>query len=416
MAITPLPSPPQPTDTTAQFNSKAFAWVAALGTFVTEANATEAAVDADAATATTKAAEASASASAAATSESNAATSAAAATNAKNEAESARDATLAAFDSFDDRYLGSKTADPTVDNDGNPLVAGALYFNSVAGVMKVYTGSAWVAAYVSPDGLLPLAGGTMTGAITFAAGQTFPGTGDVTLTGTQTLTNKTIAFASNTLTDVASTNTAQTLTNKTIAFANNTLTGVQPSLVSGTNIKTINGSSVLGSGDLAVGGGAMILLGQINANAASTVDLNGFFSSTYDQYEIIASNVTFSTGQQLRAYVRVGGVYQTSSYFYRSSAYNPTAARQANSFIIFMDQAVNAGDIFSFNFKLSRPSFVERKAIFGSYTLHGLGSEPYHSATVGIWGGSTAAWDGIQFFSNTGTITGDFRVYGIKKS
>jgi hypothetical protein len=39
---------------------------------------------------------------------------------------------------------------------------------------------------------LPLAGGTMSGAITFAGGQTFPGTGDVTLTGTQTLTNKTL--------------------------------------------------------------------------------------------------------------------------------------------------------------------------------------------------------------------------------
>lgn len=72
-------------------------------------------------------------------------------------AESARDATLAAFDSFDDRYLGSKTSDPTVDNDGNPLVAGSLYFNSVSGVMKVYTGSAWVAAYVSGTGYLAAA-------------------------------------------------------------------------------------------------------------------------------------------------------------------------------------------------------------------------------------------------------------------
>ncbi len=192
MAITPLPSPPQPTDTTAQFNSKAFAWVAALGTFVTETNATEAAVDADAAIATAKAAEASASAAIATTKASEASTSATAAASAKTAAESARDATLAAFDSFDDRYLGAKTADPTVDNDGNPLAAGSLYFNTISGVMKVYTGSAWVAAYVSPDGLLPLAGGTMTGAITFAAGQMFPGTGNVTTTGEQTLTNKTL--------------------------------------------------------------------------------------------------------------------------------------------------------------------------------------------------------------------------------
>lgn len=174
MPISPLPTPPQPTDTQDQFNTKAFAWVAALSTFVTQANALETAADADAATATTKASEASASASAASTSESNAATSATAANNAKVDAESARDATLAAFDSFDDRYLGSKTADPTLDNDGNALVAGALYFNSVGGIMKVYTGSAWVAAYVSPDGLLPLAGGTMTGAITFAPSQVFP--------------------------------------------------------------------------------------------------------------------------------------------------------------------------------------------------------------------------------------------------
>jgi hypothetical protein len=64
---------------------------------------------------------------------------------------------LAAFDSFDDRYLGSKTSDPTLDNDGDPLVAGALYFNSVDGVMKVYTGSAWVAAYVSGAGFLAAA-------------------------------------------------------------------------------------------------------------------------------------------------------------------------------------------------------------------------------------------------------------------
>ena len=38
----------------------------------------------------------------------------------------------------------------------------------------------------------------------------------VTLTGTQTLTNKTIAFSSNTLTDVAGTTATQTLTNKTL--------------------------------------------------------------------------------------------------------------------------------------------------------------------------------------------------------
>jgi hypothetical protein len=97
------------------------------------------------------------SASEAAASASAASTSASSALSAKNSAESARDATLAAYDSFDDRYLGSKTSNPTLDNDGNALVAGALYFNSVDGVMKVYTGSVWTAAYVSGDGVLLIA-------------------------------------------------------------------------------------------------------------------------------------------------------------------------------------------------------------------------------------------------------------------
>jgi hypothetical protein len=68
---------------------------------------------------------------------------------------------------------------------------------------------------------------------------------DVASTNTsQTLTNKTIAFGSNTLTDVASTNTSQTLTNKTIAFGSNTLTDVASTNTSQTlTNKTISAAS-----------------------------------------------------------------------------------------------------------------------------------------------------------------------------
>jgi hypothetical protein len=68
---------------------------------------------------------------------------------AQTAAEAARDATLAAYDSFDDRYLGAKASNPTLDNDGNALLAGSLYYNTVVPEMRLYTGSAWVAAYVS---------------------------------------------------------------------------------------------------------------------------------------------------------------------------------------------------------------------------------------------------------------------------
>ena len=47
------------------------------------------------------------------------------------------------YDSFDDRYLGSKASAPSVDNDGNALLTGALYWNSTTSAMQVYSGSAW---------------------------------------------------------------------------------------------------------------------------------------------------------------------------------------------------------------------------------------------------------------------------------
>ena len=65
MSITPLPSAPQPTDSTAEFNTKAFAWVASLDTFVTETNALASDVSDDADTASAAATDAEAAAAAA---------------------------------------------------------------------------------------------------------------------------------------------------------------------------------------------------------------------------------------------------------------------------------------------------------------------------------------------------------------
>lgn len=137
---------------------------ASIGSSVSDAadSATAAASSATAAAlsataAATSATTATNSATTATTQATNASNSATTALSAQTAAEAARDATLAAYDNFDDRYLGAKASDPTLDNDGNALVAGALYFNTSDGAMKIYTGSAWVAAYVSGGGFLAIA-------------------------------------------------------------------------------------------------------------------------------------------------------------------------------------------------------------------------------------------------------------------
>jgi hypothetical protein len=160
-----------------------------------------------------------------------ASTSATSANDAKTAAESARDQTLAAYDQFDDRYLGTKASDPTVDNDGDPLVAGSLYFNSVSGVMRLYTGSAWVAAYVS--------GVASSVAVTPA--------GNIASTNVQTALQELDGEKQPTL--VSGTNIKTVNSNSLLGSGD---IAVQPTLVSGTNIKTVNSTSLLGSGNITI--------------------------------------------------------------------------------------------------------------------------------------------------------------------
>ena len=103
-------------------------------------------------TAAASAAAAAISAGNAATSEGNALTSANNASSSASAASGSASAAAASYDAFDDRYLGSKSSVPALDNDGNALLTGALYFDTGASEMRVYTGSAWKATGSAVNG------------------------------------------------------------------------------------------------------------------------------------------------------------------------------------------------------------------------------------------------------------------------
>lgn len=141
---------------------------ASAGTASTQATA----ASTSAGTATTKAAEAASSASAALASEGAAATSATNAASSATTAAAAATAATSALDTFTDIYLGPKSAAPTLDNDGNALAVGALYFDTTTNKMYAYTGAAW-----NETGS---GGGGGGGAVSSVAGRT----GDVVLAKT----------------------------------------------------------------------------------------------------------------------------------------------------------------------------------------------------------------------------------------
>ena len=138
---------------TSATNAASSATAAASSATAAASSATAAASSATAATtngaaqvalATTQAGNAATSASTASTQATNAASSATAA------AASASAAATSA-DNFDDIYLGAKSSAPSVDNDGDALTTGDLYFDTTSGTLNVFNGSTWVQITVDTD-------------------------------------------------------------------------------------------------------------------------------------------------------------------------------------------------------------------------------------------------------------------------
>ena len=150
--------------------SSATSSASSASTSASNASSSASSASTSASNASTSATNAATSASTATTQATNAAASASSAASAQTAAEAARDSALAAYDNFDDRYLGAKSSNPALDNDGNALLAGALYYNTVVPEMRLYTGAAWVAAYVSGAGFV--AQSSSTGAAYLPAGTT----------------------------------------------------------------------------------------------------------------------------------------------------------------------------------------------------------------------------------------------------
>ena len=71
---------------------------------------------------------------------------------AKDETITAKDIAVESADIVQIIFLGAKSVDPIVDNQGNPLVVGTMYYNDVIGQLKLWDGSARTTAAFSAEG------------------------------------------------------------------------------------------------------------------------------------------------------------------------------------------------------------------------------------------------------------------------
>ena len=183
-------------------NTDSAKWDLIVDAASASSSATAAAASATAAASSATAAASSATAAAtsetnAATSATNAATSATASASSATSAAAAQAAAEAALDNFDDIYLGAKSSDPTVDNDGDALTTGDLYFNTTSNQLKVYDGSSWIAITSNTDESVKVSSNDTTAG--FLNGKLVAGTG-ISFTENNDGSNETLTIT-NTLED-----------------------------------------------------------------------------------------------------------------------------------------------------------------------------------------------------------------------
>jgi len=282
-------------------------------TSATNASTSETNAATSATTATTKASEAS-------TSATNAATSATSAETAKTAAETAQAAAEAALDNFDDRFLGAKASDPTLDNDGDALTDGALYFNTTDDVMKVYdlTNTTWrqIQLTTSDQANVNTVAADLSGSNTI--GTVATNIANVNTTATNIANINTTAGISSDVTSVAGISSAISAVNSNSAninavnanSANINLVAANDTNVTnvGTNITSINTAAT----NLAdINAFANIYLGP--SASAPTLDPDGSALDVGDLY--------FDTVSQTMK------VYSSSGWIPAGSSVNGTSAR-----------------------------------------------------------------------------------------
>jgi hypothetical protein len=222
---------------------------------------------------------------------------------------------------------------------------------------------------------------------------------------------------------------AATLSANNVLLGNGTsaLQAVAPS-TSG-NILTSNGTTWVSSAP-AGGGGSWTYLSTVTASAASTVDVETTFNSTYDMYALIFSGFYYDSGgaTTIRLRLKINGSYQTSAdygfagYSAESTASNRfgnsgTATSIATGY--GYNYAGNSSNYASGIIYIQKPELTSTyKNLWGDIGGQSATSFVRDIFTGGYMSNSSSTLTGVRFISANGssTMTGTFRLYGIKNS
>jgi hypothetical protein len=158
------------------------------------------------------------------------------------------------------------------------------------------------------------------------------------------------------------------------------------------------------------GSGSANANGFVTFSGASTISLNGVFSSTYDNYLIMCE--FFASGNiSLSARMRLAGTDASGSNYTRQGLIGDTTTASATQTINATSSTIAFGGTArnNFKFELFSPAIAQRTTgiVYNAEQAPALRINTfYHDVAT--------AYDGITFITSAGTFSGTIGVYGFK--
>lgn len=161
------------------------------------------------------------------------------------------------------------------------------------------------------------------------------------------------------------------------------------------------------------GSGSVDALGNITFSNASTVSINGCFTSTYDNYQIIVTNLTNSAAANMQFRLRASGTDASGANTYKYQGFYSDGGTLGNESYNTTQfglgiASTTVSSMIDFSFYepfLAKPTKLKSMA----WDVHNEQNLTY----TGFHNQSTS-YDGFTLLTTTGNATGTIRVYGYK--
>ena len=164
-----------------------------------------------------------------------------------------------------------------------------------------------------------------------------------------------------------------------------------------------------------VSSGALTKISRQSVSAASSVDFDGVFTSTYNSYLVFVEQLLGSTTQSLKLQAKYStNTIQTSDYYGASVTGTSSTSTSAGADLNISNNGIssNAGNVSNYQILFSPMGNDSVYSVVSGYGVSGNQNAPVF---FGGYAAVSRVYTGFKIFPSTGTFTGTFSVYGLAK-